>query len=69
MIFSGISETTSLGAAYLAGLGVGFWEGTLDIEHIWRTKDRIYPQMGEEARTHHLLGWQGAIKAVQSFSK
>lgn len=64
-----ISETTSLGAAYLAGLGVGFWEGTLDIEHIWRTKDRIYPQMGEEARTHHLLGWQGAIKAVQSFSK
>ena len=55
-------ETTSLGAAFLAGLGVGFWKSPEDIRKAWRA-DRIFkPKMSEEVRARHLGKWREAVK-------
>jgi glycerol kinase len=56
------TETTSLGAAFLAGLGVGFWKSPEDIRKAWRA-DRIFkPKMSAEARARHLGKWREAVK-------
>jgi glycerol kinase len=56
-----ISETTALGAAYLAGVGIGLWT----IEQLrtgWREKHRYEPGMGEEQREELLAGWRSAVE-------
>ena len=45
-----VSETTALGAAYLAGLAVGFWKDTGDVAKNWALDRRFEPQMDEEKR-------------------
>jgi glycerol kinase len=56
-----ISETTALGAAYAAGLAVGFWSGLEDLRRNW-AEDRTWaPQMSVERRTTALAGWQKAV--------
>lgn len=59
-----ILETTALGAALLAGLGVGFFNGFEDIRRIWREELRFTPSMGEDARDAHLARWQAGIARV-----
>jgi glycerol kinase len=55
-----VAETTALGAAYLAGVGVGVW--TLDaVQRSWREKDRYEPRMGEDERAALLEGWARAV--------
>ena len=55
-------ETTSLGAAYLAGLATGFWNSEDDIDDNWQV-DRIFkPRMEEEKREELLKGWHEAVK-------
>lgn len=55
-------ETTSLGAAFLAGLAVGFWKSPEDIRRAWRA-DRIFkPTMSAEVRARHLEKWRDAVK-------
>src|ERR1700735_3987218 len=59
-----VVETTALGAAYLAGLGVGFWSSVEDIRQQWQVDRRFLPAM-ETVRVMDLLkGWQRAIKAA-----
>ncbi len=62
-----ISETTALGAAYLAGLAVGYWSSIEEIDQIWKLDQKYTPKM--DAQTRHKLyhGWQCAIKATQLF--
>ena len=55
-------ETTSLGAAYLAGLAVGYWKNTEDILSNWRLQKRFDPNMTEERRTELLDGWHRAVE-------
>jgi glycerol kinase len=56
-----ISETTALGAAYLAGVGVGAW--TIDqLRAGWREKHRYEPGMSEDRRDSLLAGWRGAVE-------
>jgi len=58
----GVSETTSLGAAYAAGLAVGFWNSLDDLKAHWK-RDRVWePQMGESTRERHYRNW---LKAVE----
>ncbi len=58
-------ETTSLGAAYLAGLGVGIWKSTDDIRRIWSV-DRIFkPQMTKIQRLERFKKWHKAIERTQ----
>ncbi|MBQ6496550.1 MAG: glycerol kinase GlpK [Firmicutes bacterium] len=58
------TETTSLGAAYLAGLATGFWKSKEDIVSNWKV-DRIFrPQMSDEERETLLKGWHDAVGRV-----
>lgn len=62
-----ILETTALGAAYLAGLAVGFWRTTDDIKASWQLKTAYNPQMDSETRDHLVKGWKIAVAATQHF--
>jgi glycerol kinase len=62
-----ILETTALGAAYLAGLAVGFWRTTDDIKASWQLKNAYIPQMEEATRAHLVKGWKIAVSATQHF--
>lgn len=54
-------ETTALGAAYLAGLAVGYWASTDDIRANWAVNRVFEPQMGESRRTELVSGWHQAV--------
>lgn len=62
-------ETTALGAAYLAGLAVGYWKDLDDIRSNWAI-DRVFvPSMPEETRTEKLNGWHKAVKCALAWSE
>ncbi|HKB43366.1 MAG TPA: glycerol kinase GlpK [Chitinophagaceae bacterium] len=58
-----ITETTALGAAYLAGLAVGYWKNIDDIQHQWQIDKEFSPAMDDKKRIELLNGWQRAVKA------
>ncbi|MEN8153897.1 MAG: glycerol kinase GlpK [Acidobacteriota bacterium] len=62
-----ITETTALGAAYLAGLAVGFWEDAGEIAKKWKGSSVFTPKMGKKERESLYDGWKNAVK--RSFSK
>jgi glycerol kinase len=55
-----VSETTALGAAYLAGVGVGLWTVS-DVRDGWRERARFEPRMREDERAVLLAGWRDAL--------
>ena len=59
-----ITETTALGAAYLAGLAVGYWKNIDDIREQWQVDTSFSPSMKDGKRTELLNGWQRAVKAT-----
>jgi glycerol kinase len=59
-----IAETTALGAAYLAGVGVGMWSVS-DVRSGWRERRRYEPQMGEDERSALLAGWRDALSRAR----
>lgn len=59
-------ETTSLGAAYLAGLGVGLWKSTDDIKKIWKVDQNFKPQMVDKDRKARFHSWKTAINRTLS---
>jgi len=64
-----ITETTALGAAYLAGLAVGFWKDTNALQQYWQ-KDRVFtPGMEANRRMELRRNWAKAIKAAQAWSE
>ena len=62
-----IQETTALGAAYLAGLAVGFWDDKEDIRERWKLQTEFKPEMDEDQRHKLYSGWKKAVKATQVF--
>ena len=58
-----ITETTALGAAYLAGLAVGYWKNVNDIQEQWQVDKQFSPVMEESKRNELVNGWQRAVKA------
>ena len=62
-----INETTALGAAYLAGLAVGFWKNKSEISERWKNDKSFQPKMEEENRKDLYEGWQKAVKAAMVF--
>lgn len=62
-----ISETTALGAAYLAGLAVGFWSSREEICEQWASERIFEPGMAEEQRERLYAGWQKAVEAAMVF--
>jgi glycerol kinase len=57
-----IAETTALGAAYAAGLAVGYWSSTNDIRRGWAEGKRWYPQMEEAERSRGYHQWRKAVQ-------
>ena len=62
-----VNETTALGAAYLAGLAVGYWSGTEEIASQWNMDAHFETSMSIEQRNTLTAGWKQAIKAAQMF--
>ena len=60
-------ETTAMGAAFLAGLAVGFWQDTDELKKIFKIGKRFEPQMSEARRENLYAGWQQAVAATQLF--
>ena len=60
----GVSETTALGAAYLAGLAVNYWSGIEEIQKQWKVDIGFDPNMTDETRAVLSKGWQRALKAA-----
>lgn len=58
-----ITETTALGAAYLAGLAVGFWKNIEEIQQQWQQEKLFSPSMDQEQKDHLIKGWKRAVKA------
>ncbi len=63
-----IIETTALGAAYLAGLGVGFWKMS-DIENGWQLDSSFHPNMDEGIRKRKYAGWHKAVKRCMAWEE
>ncbi|HEX7322868.1 MAG TPA: glycerol kinase GlpK [Mycobacterium sp.] len=57
-----VSETTALGAAYAAGLGVGFWKGPVDLRANWREDKRWTPAWSDDQRATGYAGWRKAVQ-------
>lgn len=57
-----VRETTSLGAAYLAGLAVGFWKSVEEVKGNWRVEREFTPRMDPETRKKLYEGWRAAVK-------
>ncbi|HLS48992.1 MAG TPA: glycerol kinase, partial [Actinomycetaceae bacterium] len=57
-----VIETTALGAAYAAGIAVGFWEGEQDVRDNWREDTRWQPQMEASERDRQYRLWKKAVE-------
>jgi glycerol kinase len=57
-----IAETTALGAAYVAGLAVGFWSSTEELRKLWKEEKRWLPEFTAEERETRLRVWNKAVQ-------
>jgi glycerol kinase len=64
-----VTETTALGAAYLAGLAVSYWKNIDEIQQHWQINRAFTPSMSEEKRTSLIAGWKRAVKASIEWAK
>ncbi len=62
-----VNETTALGAAYLAGLAVGYWKDREEISKQWKKDSEFEPGMTKENREELYAGWKKAVKAAMAF--
>ena len=62
-----INETTALGAAYLAGLAVGFWKNLEDIRNNFKIDKEFHPSMREDKRNLLLKNWKKAVKKAMKW--
>jgi glycerol kinase len=63
-----VAETTALGAAYLAGLGVGFWKDRREIAAHWKTDRRFKPATMPALRKQLLTGWTRALARAKNWN-
>ena len=62
-------ETTALGAAYLAGLAVGYWKNKKEIIQNWKISKTFFSTMAQEARSKHLEDWHKAVNCSFGWAK
>lgn len=61
-----VMETTALGAAYLAGLAVGFWDSIEELKKQWVAERFFSPSMSDDKVQEHIAGWQKALEMTRS---
>jgi len=64
-----VIETTAMGAAFLAGLAVGYWETPEEIQEIWQTDERFTPTTERKEIEQGIKGWYRAIDALEYWTK
>ncbi|MDR1970913.1 MAG: glycerol kinase GlpK [Treponema sp.] len=64
-----IRETTALGAAYLAGLAVGFWKDTAELKARWKSDTTFSPAMDEARRESLIAGWHKAVGRSRAWAE
>ena len=64
-----VIETTSLGAAYLAGLATGYWSGKDEILANWKLGRSFEPAMAEDVRNSKIKGWHRAVKCARIWAE
>ncbi len=62
-----VAETTALGAAYMAGLAMGYWTSLDDVRKNWRKKREFRAEMASETRSRLVAGWDKAVAAARSY--
>lgn len=62
-------ETTAMGAAYLAGLAIGYWAGTEDIRKNWAVDREFIPSLSREIRERKIRGWKKAVRYTMHWAK
>jgi glycerol kinase len=62
-----VTETTALGAAYLAGLAVGYWQSPEQIAAQWAAEKTFVPRMSAEERERRYHGWQRAVERARAW--
>lgn len=62
-------ETTAMGAAYLAGLAVGYWSDKEDVRKNWAIDETFLPKIGEQEREARIRGWNKAVKYAYGWAK
>ncbi|RMF88468.1 MAG: glycerol kinase [Nitrospinota bacterium] len=63
-----VAETTAQGAAFLAGLGVGYWKDQEEIAQLWQEERRFLPQMDDRERERLYQGWQKAVERAKAWA-
>jgi len=64
----GITETTALGAAYLAGLATGYWQNLEEIASQWKMEKCFSPKLEQEQRQQWINGWNRAVNAAKAWA-
>ncbi|OUT57192.1 MAG: glycerol kinase [Rhodopirellula sp. TMED11] len=64
-----VTETTALGAAYLAGLATGFWENEAQLHSIWQAERRFEPQLTAQQAEVRRARWKEALKRAMAWEK
>ena len=64
-----ITETTALGAAYLAGLATGFWKDEAEIAALWERERVFEPHMGRDEAAAKLAGWRRAVERARGWAE
>jgi len=62
-----VAETTSLGAAYLAGLAVGLWKDTTELARMWHAAETYEPKMSSDQRETLYAGWKRAVERARGW--
>ena len=62
-------ETTAMGAAYLAGLAVGYWSSKEDVIKNWAVDREFKPEMTDDARSKAIKGWAQAVASTRGWAK
>jgi glycerol kinase len=63
-----VTETTALGAAYLAGLAAGIWASQDELAGLWRMERRFEPCMAEDDRATRLAAWRRAVERSRAWT-
>ena len=62
-----VIETTALGAAYLAGLGIGYWDNLDDIKKSCKVPTNFIPNMSQDIREKYISDWRKAIERSKNW--
>ena len=62
-----VAETTALGAAYLAGIAVGFWSSTKEVSAYWALDREFTPQMSQDQREQYYTDWKRAVERSRNW--